>query len=65
LPKFTLEIKLGNESMQTTGDISFALYELAAKFTHQWPLSDKFLSDAGGVIRDTNGNTVGSWGISE
>jgi hypothetical protein len=51
--KFILTIELGNDAMQTEMDIANALREIASRIT----LTGK----DGGVIRDENGNTVGSW----
>jgi hypothetical protein len=54
---FKLEIALGNEAMQSPEDISDAL-QLAAK-----NMIDG--GRVGGVIMDSNGNTVGSYGVHE
>ena len=51
--KFKLEIELGNESMQTKSDVRFALAQVS--------YAASMRSDDAGVIRDTNGNTVGWW----
>lgn len=58
---FTLTITLGNEGMQTGGDIQDALHAL----DHNYPSLGKLTPGnvAGGTIRDVNGNTVGSWAI--
>ena len=52
---FKLEIRLGNDAMQTHDDIANALEEVATKVhngcTH-------------GYVRDINGNTVGDFSVS-
>ena len=58
--KFQLEIELGNDAMQTLDDVITAL-----------KASRKSLADGGDVLnahdrdilRDENGNTVGSWKV--
>jgi hypothetical protein len=57
--KFTLQIKLGNEAMQTGYDIAQALTEVAEKLRGE----DDARMDWSGNIRDINGNTVGSWKV--
>lgn len=54
--KFTLEIELGNDAMQTSDDVAEAL----ANVTNS--LLDGLTS---GAIRDANGNTVGKWNLPE
>ena len=59
--KFTLEIELGNEAMQTGDDVALALRRLSVK------LVDARI-DVGadrGTIRDANGNAVGKWAVSQ
>lgn len=58
--KFTLEIKMGNEAMQTYGDIRGALGNL------RMPSASEVPEDVDeGYVRDENGNTVGRWYITE
>lgn len=54
--KFTLEIELGNEAMQSNHDIADALETVCCQLiqTHQE-----------GTVRDANGNRVGVWKIVE
>lgn len=49
---FTLTIRLGNEAMRDTDDITAALQSVAAKVAK---------GQHDGTIMDTNGNRVGSW----
>jgi hypothetical protein len=52
--KFTLNIELGNEAMQTGEDVARALRAVAKKL------------DGGadsGRVQDENGNTVGEWDL--
>jgi hypothetical protein len=57
---FRLEIKLGNDAMQTPGDVSNALRDAAIKLGSfgDWN------GDDSGIIRDLNGNTVGTWEVT-
>jgi hypothetical protein len=59
--KFTLEIDLGNDAMQTGSDVAAALRRLAVK------LSDSLFDEGAdhGRIMDLNGNKVGTWEVSE
>lgn len=56
--KFRLTIKLGNDAMQTAGDVAHALYEAAEKIDASHVLRV-------GVIYDANGNRVGTWEVAE
>ena len=58
--KFTLEIELGNEAMQTDEHIGRALSLLGRAFTEAQDGTD--IRDAG-KIKDINGNTVGKWEV--
>ena len=53
---FALTIELGNEEMQTSEDVAAALLRVAATCQMQG-------MDGPHVIRDINGNTVGSWAV--
>jgi hypothetical protein len=67
--RFTLEIQLGNDAMQTTRDLQRALQDLARDFRNDnlWdtnaPLTRELADD--GRIYDENGNRVGRWEIGE
>ena len=55
MKKFKLEIKLGNDAMQTVSDIAEALKRVAVGNIHNGQNT--------GRIFDDNGNTVGTWSI--
>jgi len=57
MEKFTLEIELGNDAMSSPRDVSKALEEIARDLRR-----NGFCDEGGGVIRDVNGNKVGTWG---
>lgn len=57
--KFRLEIELGNESMDSVGEIAEALRDVANKVD-----SIQSYNQAFGAIQDGNGNTVGGWDFS-
>lgn len=64
--KFTVEIELGNDGMQTADDVAQALYATADRIvdvTGSDPLTDHVREFRN--IRDLNGNTVGLWQIVE
>lgn len=52
--KFTLEIEMGNDAMQTTEDIIDALKQVIKKMES---------GRDGGFIQDVNGNNVGTFEI--
>jgi hypothetical protein len=56
MAKFTLEITLGNYAMQTPEDIADALQKAASHVQAGY---------GNGVIRDVNGNSVGSYAIED
>ena len=56
MAKFTLEITLGNDAMQTTEDIADALQRTASKLESGYRT---------GNIMDLNGNSVGSYAIED
>jgi len=59
--KFSLEIELGNEAMQSAGDVAEALRESATRIG-----IGQFSPDGEtGRIYDVNGNTVGRWQVVE
>lgn len=53
MTKFTLQINLGNEAMQTPEDVARELHAVADQMALQ--------TDEDGIIIDPNGNTVGSF----
>jgi hypothetical protein len=55
--KFTLEITMGNDAMQTRDQLAYAL-ELVADEVHH-------TTHEAGIVRDENGNTVGKWNDGE
>jgi hypothetical protein len=59
--KFTLEIELGNDAMQTCDDVGRAIREVAEEFLdcmdEPTPVRDI-------LIKDINGNTVGKWEVT-
>jgi hypothetical protein len=58
--RFTLEIELGNDAMQTGYNVARAMREAS---NHVAELVKKDLPGAEGRIRDVNGNTVGKWQV--
>lgn len=60
--KFTLEIELGNDAMQTRDDIEEALRSAGQNLRY---MSDPPEDGDGGGIMDLNGNNVGKWRVSE
>ncbi len=54
---FKLEIKLGNEAMNSPQDIGLALRSLSRRVA-EIDVSDE---EVEGIVRDTNGNRVGAW----
>ena len=64
--KFTLEIEMGNDAMQTYSDICLALKNL--KFASRLYIRQTNGSPHdgdGSKIMDRNGNSVGWWEVSE
>jgi hypothetical protein len=64
--RFVLTLELGNDAMQTQGDIARALRAVV------WGMSVERLGTGrtpeigdSGPIRDVNGNRVGSWHVEE
>ena len=55
--EFTLRIKLGNEAMQTPGDVADRLLAVANRLNCG-------LDRRSGKILDYNGNVVGEWGFT-
>jgi hypothetical protein len=62
--KFTLEIELGNDAMQTFEDVRAAISK-----TLVHPVTNAFNEDVLSIgdthtLRDVAGNRVGKWGVS-
>lgn len=60
--KFTLEIGLGNDAMQTANDVSDALEQTALNITRR-VTHDRIFTPDSGIIRDVNGKNVGKWEV--
>lgn len=56
--RFTLNIEIGNDAMNEFGAIQTAVQEAAAKIIHVG-----MSAQGEQVIRDVNGNRVGTWGF--
>ena len=54
--RFTLEIQLGNDAVQTSADIAEILRRVSSQAS---------IADETDTIRDINGNTVGRWTFGE
>ncbi len=67
MAKFYLKITMGNDEMQTFGDVVDALERTAKNMRDVEMMSDIIDDYSIGcrcvVIKDINGNTVGRWGI--
>ena len=64
MPRFILEIELGNDAMQTGYDVMCALSVVARNGLYR----DEILSaktTEGNKIRDRNGNTVGHYEVRQ
>jgi hypothetical protein len=64
---FTATIELGNQAMQTGNDIRDALQSQVcrADAIGSYDPTDTRLGANEGIIRDANGNTVGTWQVRE
>ena len=58
--KFTLEIELGNDAMQTGRDVAEDLIEAARK-VHKEHGNGKVKLEDNRKVMDKNGNSVGTW----
>jgi hypothetical protein len=58
--KFTLEIELGNDAMQTCDDLGRAIREVSEEFLDIMD-APTLVSDI--LLKDINGNTVGKWEV--
>lgn len=65
--KFTLEIELGNDGMQTVDDVQDAIQAFVSSqtVTRNVAGNREFERGDGGKIRDFNGNTVGKWEVTD
>lgn len=54
---FKLTIELGNEAMQTPEDVASALQDIAERLGYG--------DNAASIVRDVNGNTVGSYAFED
>lgn len=62
--KFTLQIKLGNDAMQTYADICKAIqHALTGKRIYIDAQEEILHGSDGGEIMDVNGNGVGHWTV--
>lgn len=59
--KFTLEIELGNDAMQTYADIAASVRRIFSDFANCHDTAE----DDAGRIYDANGNRVGEWSVTE
>ena len=63
--KFTLDIALGNDAMQTSGDIARALHRAAGVLEGVDNGQALTPTDSCSVvIHDDNGNRVGEWAVT-
>lgn len=64
--KFRMEIEIGNDTMQTLEDVGRVVIEVGRFLILRHPMSRLELEDLEDIdevhkLRDSNGNTVGSW----
>lgn len=63
--KFSVEIEMGNEGMQSFQDLRDALKQVATKLGSRQHCSSGAPNDGdGSKVMDVNGNAVGEWSIS-
>jgi hypothetical protein len=60
--KFTLNIELGNEAMETVRDVAEAIEASLARFSN---FNLTMRDGVFGQIVDANGNTVGRWEVAD
>lgn len=60
--RFTLEIELGNDAMQSGENVAECINRVADKL---WPINGTLIGGECGFARDLNGNTVGSWEVAK
>ena len=61
MAKFSMQIELGNDAMQTYADIAQATRRIFADFANH----HEEATDGAGRIYDANGNKVGTWQVDE
>jgi hypothetical protein len=62
--RFTLQLDLGNEAMQTAQDVADTLIDVAVELRETDPGRPLNPTDVVSVaIRDENGNEVGAWEV--
>lgn len=63
--EFTLKIKLGNDAIQTAGDLSFLVSRAAESIATYYEGETEGLQHSyhPQPIRDINGNFVGNWEV--
>lgn len=59
MSQFILKINLGNDAMQEANDVRRAIHHAIKDVSFN--LFRK--GDASGIVKDINGNTVGSWKV--
>ena len=59
---FMLKMDLDNDATQTNQDIADLLRGLADQFARY---GSDALAEEGAILRDYNGNTIGSWAIAD
>jgi hypothetical protein len=62
--KFTVEISIGDDQMQTYGDVRDALQRLVTALRHAEDVTPA-AKDGIGYIGGANGTVVGKWGVIE
>ncbi len=58
--KVTVEVELGNDAMQTAGEV---LRALTASFRINASANVRMCAGEEGVVMDVNGNRVGKWEV--
>jgi hypothetical protein len=58
MPRFILEIELGNDAMRSDSDIAECIRDVATRV-------ERFRVEPKNEIRDINGNTVGHYEVGE
>ena len=62
--KFTLEIELGNDAMQTYADIQGSIDHTLTAVCFTAGADPITEVDDGGILVDVNGNRVGEWEVT-
>jgi hypothetical protein len=63
--RFSLDIRLGNDAMQTPADIARVLRELSSKIVHERVMGSTLApaTYCDGRLLDVNGNVVAKWEV--